>query len=41
MNAEFLKGFSDDPETRKQADHIWKMLDQMAEDNPDGYKKFV
>ena len=25
----------------KQADSIWRMLDQMAENDPDNYKKFI
>jgi hypothetical protein len=42
MNSDFLKAFSNnDPETMKQAGHIWKMLDDMAASDPDGYSKFV
>ena len=25
----------------KQADHMWKMLDNMAENNPEGYQRFI
>lgn len=29
------------PDQMAQAENIWKMLDDMAENNPDGYKSFV
>ena len=25
----------------KQADHMWKMLDNMAEQDPEGYQRFI
>lgn len=25
----------------RQADHMWKMLDNMAENNPEGYQRFI
>ena len=25
----------------RQADHLWKMLDNMAENNPEGYQRFI
>ena len=25
----------------KQADHMWKMLDNMAEHDPEGYQRFI
>ena len=41
MNSDFLKSFGDDPETKKQAEHIWKMLDDMSQNDPEGYQKFI
>jgi len=25
----------------RQADHMWKVLDNMAENNPEGYQRFI
>lgn len=30
-----------DPETMKQMEGYWKMLDEMAGSSPDQYKKFI
>ena len=30
-----------DPDMKKQADSIWKMLDNMSESDPKEYEKFV
>lgn len=34
-------GISMDKDSYGQASNIWKMLDEMVENNPDEYKKFV
>ncbi len=41
-NMDFMKELGDmDPETKKQAENIWKMLDDMSQNNPDEYKNFI
>lgn len=35
------KGVSDDGDLMRQAENMWKMLDDLAENNPDGYQQFV
>lgn len=30
-----------DPDMKKKADHIWKMLDEMNQKDPEEYDKFV
>jgi len=36
-----LGGLNLKPDEMKQAEHIWKMLDDMAENNPESYKQFI
>ena len=36
-----MKSLSGDENLQKQANQLWKMLDNMAESDPDEYKKFV
>jgi len=41
LGKEFFETLSKDPETMKQAEHIWKMLDEMAENDPNKYSSFI
>ena len=41
MKAFFDAMTSGDPELKKQMEGYWKMLDNMNESDPEGYKKFI
>lgn len=36
-----LKSFGSDPQLKSRAESMWKMLDDLANNNPDGYKDFI
>ena len=36
-----IPGASGNKDLLKQADAIWKMLDEMSENDPDSYKRFI
>lgn len=38
---DLLKSLGGDESMKKQANQLWKMLDDMADSDPDGYKKFI
>lgn len=38
---EMMKQVEKDPELKRQMEGYWKMLDNMNEQNPEAYKKFI